>query len=101
MASKPKTTATTTAARAKLLQRRPLDTGGRPAGLGKGGFVTEHGRTTTCYQRGCRRDRCRAAVTDPKRRARDGKREAVEMEATAKAEKAVKAKAGRAAETTS
>ena len=101
-------TRTTTAARkttkattSKTAERRPFDTGGRPAGNGKGGVVTRHGGSTTSYQKGCRCSECRTAATDAKRRARDRKRQAAEVEATAKAEKAARAKARRAAKTTS
>jgi hypothetical protein len=85
------TTTTSKAAKAAVPERRALDTGGRPAGLGKGGTVTVHGGTTTGYQRGCRCDERKAAATDAKRRARERKA-AAEAEATTKA---VKAKARR------
>ena len=64
MASKTRTTTT---------KRRKLDTGGRPKGKGKGGTVTQHGVTTTGYQRGCRCDECRQAATDYKRMLRERK----------------------------
>jgi hypothetical protein len=77
--------------------RPKLDTGGRKKGKGKGGVVTQHGVTTTGYQRGCRCEECVAAMTDYKRKARERKRAAAEAEAAKKAERAAKAKARRAA----
>ena len=91
-ATTPKTATAPKTAKTATPERRALDTGGRPAQLGKGGVAT-----TTGYQRGCRCDLCRAAATDAKRRARDRKRQAAEAEATAKAEKTAKGKARRAA----
>jgi hypothetical protein len=56
MASKYTTTTT---------KRPKLDTGGRPKG--KGGTVTQHGVTTTGYQRRCRCEECKAAMTEAHR----------------------------------
>jgi hypothetical protein len=79
---------------------RKLDTGGRPKGKGKGGTVTQHGVTTTGYQRGCRCEECKAAMADYTAR-RAAERKAAKDEATtAKAAKAAKAKANREAKKT-
>jgi hypothetical protein len=40
---------------------------------GKGGVVTQHGVTTTGYQRGCRCEECVAAMTEARRKARERK----------------------------
>jgi hypothetical protein len=76
---KPRTTTT------PAVKKRPkLDTGGRPASKtgGKGGVVTQHGGTTTGYQRGCRCDECVAAMTTYKRKLRERKVEAAKPKAT-------------------
>jgi len=67
---------TTTTKKTTTVKRRKLDTGGRPAGKGKGGTVTQHGVTTIGYQRGCRCDLCRTAAVEYKRQLRERKRQA-------------------------
>src|SRR5262245_16207493 len=70
MATKTTRKRTTTTAK----KRPKLDTGGRPASKGgKGGTVTQHGVTTTGYQRGCRCDECKAAMAEARRKERERK----------------------------
>jgi hypothetical protein len=56
--------------------RKPVKVWPGRKGVGKGGVVTQHGVTTTGYQRGCRCDLCREAATAAKRNAREAKRAA-------------------------
>jgi hypothetical protein len=50
---------TTTVTRTRKPKALP---GKQNGGIGKGGVVTQHGKTTTGYQRGCRCDACKAAM---------------------------------------
>lgn len=76
---------------------RALENDGKAAGKGKGGKVTVHGGTTTGYQRGCRCDECKAAMTAYTIARREAKKEADGEADAAKVEKAAKAKARREA----
>jgi hypothetical protein len=72
----PRTT-TTTRKPTTAAKRPKLVNDGRPRSKGgKGGVVTQHGVTTTGYQRGCRCDECRAAAVAYKRELREHKRQA-------------------------
>jgi len=76
---------------------KPLVNDGKPSGKGKGGTVTQHGVTTTGYQRGCRCDECKAAMAAHSKAQREARKGDNAAAAAAKAEKAAKRKAAREA----
>ena len=90
-ASTNKQTSTTRTRKPKALP------GAANGGVGKGGIVTQHGVTTTGYQRGCRCKLCVQVARDSARAARERKRAAAQAAEQAKAAKAERAKARRAA----
>jgi hypothetical protein len=61
--------------------RLEFDNGGKERGSGKGGTVKRHGKTTTGYQRGCRCDKCKAAMSKFNKARRAAKRAAAERDA--------------------
>ena len=76
---------TTTTTSKTTRTRKPKALPGRQnGGVGKGGIVTQHGVTTTGYQRGCRCDLCKAAARDYDRKARERKAAAAKMKKPAK-----------------
>lgn len=70
----------------------PVDT---MTGKGKGGTVTQHGVTTTGYQRGCRCDLCKTAMSAYVAARRQARKVEADEVATKKAEKAARDKARR------
>jgi hypothetical protein len=81
----------------KTTTRKPttpkLVNDGKPKGKGKGGTVTQHGVTTTGYQRGCRCDECVAAYSAARRAYREAKAAAAKpAKVTAKPKPATKRK---------
>jgi hypothetical protein len=73
--------------------RKPKALPGRQnGGVGKGGVVTQHGVTTTGYQRGCRCDLCKTAMRDYDRKARERKAAAAKTKKPAKVTATTKAK---------
>ena len=74
--------------------RKPKALPGRAGGgVGKGGTVTQHGVTTTGYQRGCRCKLCVQAASDYARAARERKAAKVAAAKPKRTRKAAQVKA--------